>query len=189
VKIKGMDNESLPVKFENNQMVDLEYYFEQNDLIITAKLIQHDLGEFEDRMIISHDDIDYQIPIVLRVSEGAITINEDDGKLDIVVVNPESWSYAKITAINKDTGKILTDSITPDKKSEFVIYEPGEYWIEAKIEADENTLNVFDTIKIETVSEKNLISTLNFPEKPILIVVAIMIVTAIVGLSIRRTSN
>ena len=186
VKIKGMDNESLPVKFENNQVADLEYYFEQNDLIITAKLIQHDLGEFEDRMIISHDDIDYQIPIVLRVSEGAITINEDDGKLDIVVVNPESWSYAKITAINKDTGKILTDSITPDKKSEFVIYEPGEYWIEAKIESDENTLNVFDTIKIETVSEKNLIGTLNFPEKPILIVFAIIIFIVIIGLFMRK---
>ena len=186
VKIKGMDNESLPVKFENNQVADLEYYFEQNDLIITAKLIQHDLGEFEDRMIISHDDIDYQIPIVLRVSEGAITINEDDGKLDIVVVNPESWSYAKITAINKDTGKILTDSITPDKKSEFVIYEPGEYWIEAKIESNENTLNVFDTIKIETVSEKNLIGTLNFPEKPILIVFAIIIFIAIIGLFMRK---
>ena len=181
-----MDNESLPVKFENNQVADLEYYFEQNDLIITAKLIQHDLGEFEDRMIISHDDIDYQIPIVLRVSEGAITINEDDGKLDIVVVNPESWSYAKITAINKDTGKILTDSITPDKKSEFVIYEPGEYWIEAKIESNENTLNVFDTIKIETISEKNLIGTLNFPEKPILIVFAIIIFIAIIGLFMRK---
>ena len=186
VKIKGMDNESLPVKFENNQAADLEYYVEQNDLIITAKLIQHDLGEFEDRMIISHDDIDYQIPILLHVSEGAITINEDDGKLDIVVVNPESWSYAKITAINKDTGKILTDFITPDKKSEFVIYEPGEYWIEAKIESSENTLNVFDTIKIETVSEKNLIGTLNFPEKPILIVFAIIIFIAIIGLFMRK---
>jgi hypothetical protein len=35
-------------------------------------------------------------------------------------------------------------------------------------------------------SEKNLANTLNLPEKPILIIVAIMIVTAIVGLSIRR---
>ena len=186
VKIKGIDDESLPVKFENNQVVDLKYYFEQNDLIITAKLIQHDLGKFEDRMIISHDNIDYQIPILLHVSEGAITINEDDGKLDIVVINPQSWSYAKVTAINKDTGKILTGSIIPNKTSEFVIHEPGEYWIEAKIESDENTLNVFDTIKIETVSEKNLISTLNFPEKAILIVFAIIIFIAIIGLFIRR---
>ena len=28
---------------------------------------------------------------------------------------------------NKDTGKILTDSIVPNKTSEFVIHEPGEY--------------------------------------------------------------
>jgi hypothetical protein len=37
--------------------------------------------------------------------------------------------------------------------------------------------------------EKNLANTLNLPEKPILIIAAIMIVTAIVGLSVRRTSN
>jgi hypothetical protein len=53
-------------------------------------------------------------------------------------------------------------------------------------ESDENMLNVFDTIKIETVSEKNLISALNFPEKAILIVFAIIIFIAIIGLFIRR---
>jgi len=34
--------------------------------------------------------------------------------------------------------------------------------------------------------EKNLAGMLNLPEKPILIIAAIMIATAIVGLSIRR---
>jgi len=34
--------------------------------------------------------------------------------------------------------------------------------------------------------EKDLANTLNLPEKPILIIAAIMIVTAVVGLSIRR---
>jgi hypothetical protein len=37
--------------------------------------------------------------------------------------------------------------------------------------------------------EKDLANALNLPEKPILIIAAIMIVTAVVGLSIRRTSN
>ena len=34
--------------------------------------------------------------------------------------------------------------------------------------------------------EKDLANALNLPEKPILIIAAIMIVTAVVGLSIRR---
>ena len=34
--------------------------------------------------------------------------------------------------------------------------------------------------------EKNIANRLNLPEKPILIIAAIMIVTAVVGLSIRR---
>jgi len=37
--------------------------------------------------------------------------------------------------------------------------------------------------------EKNLANALNLPEKPILIIAAIMIVIAIVGLSIRRRES
>jgi len=49
-------------------------------------------------------------------------------------------------------------------------------------------LNVYQTIQIENVEQgkNNLVNILNIPEKPILIIAAIMIVTAIVGLSIRR---
>jgi hypothetical protein len=36
---------------------------------------------------------------------------------------------------------------------------------------------------------KNLANTLNLPEKPFLIIASIMIVTVIVGLLARRTSN
>ena len=188
LKINGIDGESMSIGFEESHIVDFDYDLEDENLVINAKLTEQSLGEFESRIIINHNEIDYHIPIIVRVSEGAITINEDGGKLGIDISSPSSWSYAKISIINQETGKTFTDSIVPGKNSELTVYEPGEYWIEAKIKDGDKTLNAYATIQVEKIehSEKNLANTLNLPEKPILIIAAIMIVTAIVGLSIRR---
>ena len=188
LKINGIDGESMSIRFEESHIVDFDYDLEDENLVINAKLTEQSLGEFESRIIINHNEIDYHIPIIVRVSEGAITINEGGGKLRIDVSSPSTWSYAKISIINQETGKTFTDSIVPGKNSELTVYEPGEYWIEAKIKDGDKTLSAYATIQVEKIerSEKNLANTLNLPEKPILIIAAIMIVTAIVGLSIRR---
>jgi len=188
LKINGIDVESMSIRFEESHIVDFDYDLEDENLVINAKLTEQSLGEFESRIIINHNEIDYHIPIIVRVSEGAITINENGGKLGIDISSPSSWSYAKISIINQETGKTFTDSIVPGKNLELTVYEPGEYWIEAKIKGDDKTLSAYTTIQVEKIehSEKNLANTLNLPEKPILIIAAIMIVTAIVGLSIRR---
>jgi len=188
LKINGIDGESMSIRFEESHIVDFDYDLEDENLVINAKLTEQSLGEFESRIIINHNEIDYHIPIIVRVSEGAITINEDGGKLGIDISSPSSWSYAKISIINQETGKTFTDSIIPGKNSELTVYEPGEYWIEAKIKDGVKTLSAYATIQVEKIEhdEKNLANTLNLPEKPILIIAAIMIVTTIVGLSIRR---
>ena len=185
LKINGIDGESMSIRFEESGIADFDYSLDNENLVINAKLTEQSLGEFESRIIINHNEIDYHIPIIVRVSEGAITINEDGGKLGIDISSPSSWSYAKISVINQETGKMFTESITPSKNSELTVYEPGEYWIEAEID---RTLSAYATIQVEKIEhdEKNLANTLNLPEKPILIITAIMIVTAIVGLSIRR---
>jgi len=188
LKIKGIGDESLSIRFEESHVADFDYNLDNENIVINAKLTEQSLGEFESRIIVNHNEIDYHMPIIVRVSEGAITINEDGGKLSIDVSSPSSWSYAKLSIINQETGKTFTDSIVPGKNSELTVYEPGEYWIEAKIKGDDKTLSAYATIQVEKIehSEKNLANTLNLPEKPILIIAAIMIVTAIVGLSIRR---
>jgi len=190
LEISGIDDQSISIsiRFEENDVADFDYSLDDKNMTINAKLTEQSLGDFESRVVITHNEIDYHIPIIVRVSEGAITINEDGGKLGIDVSSPSSWSYAKISIINQETGKTLTDSIVPGKNSELTVYEPGVYWIEAKIKGDDKTLSVYTTIQVEKIehSEKNLANTLNLPEKPILIIATIMIVTAIVGLSIRR---
>jgi len=188
LKINGIDGESMSIRFEESGIADFDYNLEDENLVINAKLTEQSLGDFESRIIINHNEIDYHIPIIVRVSEGAITVNEDGGKLGIDISSPSTWSYAKISIINQKTGKTFTDSIVPGKNSELVVYQSGEYWIEAKIKDDDKTLSAYATIQVEEIwhSEKNLPSMFNLPEKPILIIAAIMIVTAIVGLSIRR---
>ena len=188
LKINGIDGESMSIRFEESGIADFDYDLDDENLVINAKLTEQSLGEFESRIIINYNEIDYHIPIIVRVSEGAITINEDGGKLGIDISSPSSWSYAKISIINQETGKTFTDSIVPGKNSELTVYQPGEYWIEAKIKDDAKTLSAYATIQVEKIEhdEKNLANALNLPEKPILIISAIMIVTVIVGLSIRR---
>jgi len=188
LKINGIDGKSMSIRFEESHIADFNYDLDDENLVINAKLTEQSLGKFESRIIINHNEIDYHIPIIVRVSEGAITVNENGGKLRIDVSSPSTWSYAKISIINQETGKTFTDSIVPGKNLEMAVSQPGEYWIEAKIKDGAKTLSAYVTIQVEKIEhdEKNLANALNLPEKPILIIAAIMIVTAIVGLSIRR---
>jgi len=190
LEISGIDDQSISIsiRFEENDAADFDYSLDDNNMTINAKLTEQNLGYFESRIIINHNEIDYHIPVMVRVSEGAITVNEDGGKFNIDISSPSSWSYAKISVINQETGKIVTESITPSKNSGITVSQPGEYWIEAKIKDGAKTLSAYASIQVKKIGddEKDLVNISSLPEKPILIIAAIMIVTAIVGLSIRR---
>ena len=190
LEISGIDDQSISIsiRFEENDAADFDYSLDDKNMTINAKLTEQNLGYFESRIVINHNEIDYHIPVMVRVSEGAITVNENGGKFNVGISSPSSWSYAKISVINQETGKIVTESITPSKNQEMTVSQPGKYWIEAKIKDDDKTLSAYASIQVEKIEhdKKNLANTLNLPEKPILIIAAIMIVTAIVGLSIRR---
>jgi len=190
LEIRGIDDQSISIsiRFEENDAADFDYSLDDKNMTINAKLTEQNLGYFESRIIINHNEIDYHIPVMVRVSEGAITVNEDDGKFNVGISSPSSWSYAKISVINQETGKIVTESITPSKNPGITVSQPGEYWIEAKIKDGAKTLSAYASIQVKKIGhdEKDLANALNLPEKPILIIAAIMIVTAVVGLSIRR---
>jgi minor extracellular serine protease Vpr len=184
LKIKGINYDTMSVRFEDNQVADFDYIFDNENLVINAKLIQQNLGEFENKMVITHNKIDYHIPIIVSVSKATIMVNDDNGKLRFDISSPTSWSYAKISITNKETGKKFTESITPNKNSELIVYQPGEYWIEAKID---RTLSAYATIEVEKIGHNEKIqSDLNLPKKPILIISAIMIIIVITGLLIRK---
>jgi len=191
LEIMGIDNKPVSIRFENNQVADFDYDLKRENLTITAKLSQQDLGEYESRMILSYNDAEYNMPIIVRVTKATVLVNEDDGVLSFDVSGHPSWSYAKITVTNKETGDTFTESITPTKKSELTVYQSGEYWIEANIKEidglSSKTLDVYETIKIEKAEEnQSFVNMLNLPEKPLLIITAVMIITVVAGIFIRK---
>ena len=65
-------------------------------LHITSKLISDNIGKFEGRLFITHNEIVHQIPIQIRISEATVDIIENDGNLFFEIIKPSEWTYAKI---------------------------------------------------------------------------------------------
>ena len=76
---------------------------------------------------------------------------------------------------------------TPHKNASLKIYENGEYWVDAKIKVGGNTSDAFNTIKINSLSEKtDRLEIGNIPEKQIMLIISMIVIIGIVGLIIRR---
>ena len=190
LEIKSLEKTTpITVSFEGDENIHFEQIFENEDLLITASLNDDKLGDFVGRVILENDGVTYTVPILVYVTKGTIIINDEEGKLNFQISYPEDWSYARISVINKETGKIDTTSVTPKKDSSITVFEPGEYWVESKISSDGNTIDVYETIKVKTAStskELRFFDSLDIPERPILIIFAFIVVIALVGLKIRN---
>ena len=190
LEIKSLEKTTpITVSFEGEENIHFEQSFENEDILITASLNDDKLGEFVGRVILENDGVTYTVPILVYVTKGTIIVNDEEGRLNFQISYPEDWSYARISVINKETGKIDTTSVTPKKDSSITVFEPGEYWVESKISSDGNTIDVYETIKVKTASTPNEFSffdSLDIPERPILIIFAFIVVIALVGLKIRN---
>jgi|TARA_B100001750_G_scaffold206864_1_gene184793 minor extracellular serine protease Vpr len=179
---------NLEIEFPKSEYVKFEHELVDNDLQITAMLTTSQIMQLEERAFITYDDIRHQIPIHVRISDTSMDIFENDDGLSFDIIEPSDWTYAKITATNKDTLEESSISITPKKHSVLKIYEVGEYWIEANIKSGKNTFDVFDSIIIssEALNEKPVISDTIISERPIIILVIIFGIVTIVGLKIKN---
>ena len=139
-------------------------------------------------MIITYNEIQYQIPTIVRVSEASMHILKDSNGLTFQITSPLDWTYAKITITNASTLDKDSFSITPDKNSPLKIYAAGEYWVEANIKADKISFDVYDTITIdsESTSEKSVVSDLIVSERPLIILAIIFGIVIVVGIGIRN---
>jgi len=181
-------DEILDIKFSNFTNVNLDYNLQGNLLQVTSKLTSNEIGEFEGRLFIKHNEIMHQIPIHIRVSEATINIIEEDGELFFEIIKPLEWTYAKISAINKETLEKNSVSFSPKNTIPLKIYKSGDYWIEAKISTHEKIFDVFDSIIIDT-SFENKISVFNNIgniERPVIILAVIIILVAVFGIRILR---
>jgi hypothetical protein len=176
------------IEFSELDNIEFDYKIKDSSLYISSKLIDNELGVFETRAFITNNDVMYQIPITVRVTEATIVILEKENELSFQVKRPIDWEYAKITVTNSETFEERTISITPNKFENLKLYEAGRYWIETNIKSNEETFDVYDVydIKTDAKEKKPIVSSTELPERALIILGIIFSIVIIVGLKFRR---
>ena len=184
----GKQISNLKIEFPKSNYIDFDYRLIDDSLQITAKSSSSGISYFEGRVIIIHNDIRYQIPTTVRISEASMDILKDDNGLLFQIKNPSDWTYAKITITNINTLDENSFSITPEKNSPLEVYTSGEYWVEANIKADKISFDVYETITVdsESISEKSVVSDLIVSERPLIILAVIFAIVIVIGIGIRN---
>ena len=190
IVITGLDGsiDIEKVEFSDLDNIEFDYRIEDSSLFITSKLINNEIDMFETRAFITQNDIKYQIPIIVRVSEASIIILEKDNELSFQIKHPIDWEYAKITVTNSKTFDERTVSITPKKFDSLKLYDAGIYWIEANVKNSSDTFDVFEfyDIKEDLSEEKPIVENSVLPERALIILGVIFALVVIVGLRFRR---
>ncbi|MGI0057560.1 MAG: S8 family serine peptidase [Nitrosarchaeum sp.] len=182
--------EKLEVKFEGPEFIQFTHVLEGNNLLIKIKILGQNYGKHEGKIIINHDEVKYVIPLLIHYTEGSISVNQKDGKLNFAIYHPEQWSFAKISVINSIDGKTETTTATPERNASVRVNENTEYWIDAKIKVNGKTFDAYNTIEVNSINEniQNEFELFDIPEKQIAIVFGIVIIVGIFGvIAIRKT--
>jgi len=183
--------ENLEVKFEGPEFIQFAHSLEENNLLIKIKTLGQNYGEHEGKIIVNHDETKYVIPFLIHYTEGSISVNQKDDRLNFTIYHPEQWNFAKISVINSKDGKTETITATPERDASIRVNENAEYWIDAKIKVDGKTFAAYNTIEVNSINEdQDEFELLDIPEKQIAIVSGIVIIVGIVGvIAIRKTST
>jgi len=191
LQIRNLENEDFEfeLKFSGNEDIDFDYSNEGKKATITATLFQEFFGESQGRITITHNDLDYTIPVTVHVTQTSLTITEEQGKLKFNISQPEKWSYAKISVTNKQTGNTDSTSLTPNGDTSLTVYEPGEYWIEANVISEESDFDLYDIILVPSIENKDnfrLSEYLDIPGRIVIILIGVVVVIGLVGLKIKK---
>ena len=178
--------EDIDVSFEGPEFIQFAHILEDNNLQIKLNVIGEEFGDHEGKIIINHQDIRYVIPFLLHYTLSSVSVNQEEGKLSFEIYHPEQWSFAKISVTNSRDGKIDVITATPNRDASIQVYENAEYWIETKIRVDEKSYDAFNTINVDSVSDKTKPNDFDIPQKQIGIIAVIVIIVGLVGLAIRK---
>jgi minor extracellular serine protease Vpr len=189
LELKLMDGklEGIDVRFEGPKFIEVTHEMKEGNLEIKFNIVEKKYGDYEGKIFINHEKIQYTIPVIIHHTKGSISINQENERLFFEINHPEKWSFAKISITNSKSGNTDTVTSTPYKKASLEIYENGEYWIDAKIKVGGNTSDAFNTIKINSLSEKmERLELGDIPEKQIILIISIIVIIGIIGLTIRK---
>jgi minor extracellular serine protease Vpr len=162
-----------------------EHLISDKRLDVTAVLEDYTKGEWQGAITIMRGKNTYHVPVLLRTSEGSVEVKESSGRLDFAIKMQEAWTYAKISVFNADSRLVDTSSMTPSKAASVLLQKPGTYWVQAEVRTENETANLYNTIKVNTnPSQANI--DIGVPSQQIALIIGVVGVAVVIGLVSRR---
>lgn len=183
LELKLLDGslDNLDVTSDGPEFIQVEDSLQENNLIIKIKISGENYGDFQEKIMINHNGIKYVVPMLIHYTEASINAIQKDNSLYFTINHPQ-WSFAKISVTKSNTEITDVTTATPNRDAEIKILQNGEYWIEAKIKVNEETLEAYNTIKVNSVDEtQDDFEILDIPQKQVVIIFGIVTIIGIVG--------
>jgi len=183
--------ENITIAFEGPDIIQFSNVLEGNNLQIKLKMLREEFGDYEGKIKVNQNDDRYVIPFLLHFTEGSVSVSQEDGKLNFGIYHPEPWTFAKISITNSKDGSTDITTATPSKIASAIVYENGEYWVEAKIRVGEESFDAFEIIEVNSVltGSSKPFELFDLPEKQIGIIAVIVVIVGLVGLKFTRTAK
>ncbi len=183
--------ENITIAFEGPDIIQFSNVLEGNNLQIKLKMLREEFGDYEGKVKVNQNDDRYVIPFLLHFTEGSVSVSQEDGILNFGIYHPEPWTFAKISITNSKDGSTDITTATPSKIASAIVYENGEYWVEAKIRVGEESFDAFEIIEVNSVltGSSKPFELFDLPEKQIGIIAVIVVIVGLVGLKFTRTAK
>jgi minor extracellular serine protease Vpr len=183
LELKLLDGtlDNLDITFEGPEFIQVTNSLQENNIIIKIEISGKNYGAFQEKIIINHDGTKYVVPMLIHYTEASINVIQKENSLYFTINHPQ-WSFAKISMTKNNTEIANVVTATPYKDATIKINQNGEYWIEAKIKVNEDTLEAYNTIKVNSVDEtQNDFEIIDIPQKQVAIVLGIVSIIGIAG--------
>lgn len=177
-------NPTISIEFDD-KIVRFDHKIDGTILSVTANIVESKIGEHQGSIIVLDHSTTYHIPILLRISDGAIRISEDSGKMDFTIESEQEWSYAKISVYNQDSRLIDSISITPTESKSITVQNSDTYWVQADLKSGKNITSLYNTITVESTTPSFALD-IGIPNQPLLIIVGIGTIVGMIGLVIYK---
>ncbi|HSA77072.1 MAG TPA: S8 family serine peptidase [Nitrosarchaeum sp.] len=173
--------DDLDVTFEGPEFIQVEDSLQENNLTVKIKISGENYGTFQEKILINHDKIKYTVPIQIHYTKASIDVIQNDNSLFFTINDPD-WNFAKISVTKSNTEITDVVTATPNKNAKIRINQNGEYWIEAKIKSNDQTLDAYSTIIANSIDEtQNDFEIRDIPQRQIVIVLGIVAIIGIIG--------
>lgn len=173
--------DNLDVTFEGPEFIQVEDSLQENNLTVKIKISGENYGTFQEKIFINHDKIKYIVPIQIHYTKASIGVIQNDNSLFFTINDPD-WNFAKISVTKSNTEVTDVITATPNKDAKMRINQNGEYWIEAKIKSNDQTLDAYSTIIANSIDEtRDDFEIIDIPQRQVAIVVGIIAIIGIVG--------